>query len=253
MAARGLHELALRLADAAIEAEVAKAKAEGRGEEEAKEAIEERLEEVREMEADDSDRQHARTLRRVELRERKKEALSIDSRPRLHACHLLKGAWSRERCARLLADAHETAALHGWTTARHRHYATTDVPLWRIAASHAWVREAIDTELLPAVGAVYGLSPERLSLREGFVVLYDHSDAQRELGLHKDGTLLACTVLLNSRGDFDGGGTCFGAPTPLLTWSAAAREAPGWAGTAASSGLTAGAAALAAQRAGSAA
>ena len=61
-----------------------------------------------------------------------------------------------ERCARLLRDAHAAAALHGWSKSRHRHYATTDVPLWRIAASHPWVRLAIDSELHPAVGGVLG-------------------------------------------------------------------------------------------------
>ena len=244
------HALALTLADAAVAAAVAAATAAGTDEALARDEMEERLEEVRDSEADNSDRQHARTLRRVELRERKKEALGIESRPRLHACHLLTTFWSAERCAALLRDAHAAASLHGWTKARHRHYATTDVPLWRVSSSHAWVRAAVDAELLPALGAAYGILPSRLALREAFVVLYDHEEAQRSLALHKDGTLLACTVLLNEDADFDGGGTCFGAPTPLLTWSSQARSRAGWAEVTAAQGLAAGAAALAAERAG---
>ena len=46
----------------------------------------------------DGERQHARTLRKVELRERHRAALDIEARPRLHTAHLIKGAWSADRC-----------------------------------------------------------------------------------------------------------------------------------------------------------
>ena len=54
------------------------------------------------------------------------------------------------------------------------------------------------------MAGAFGISLERLSMREAFVAMYD-TQLQRELSMHKDGTLLACTVALNSVGDdFEG-------------------------------------------------
>ena len=236
----GAHALALRLADSAVAAAayaVAASSAAGAGGDPnmrlvaTPAEVEERLEEVRQAEADDSDRQLARTVRRVELRERRREALAIERRPALQQLHLLRGAWSAEQCARLLSAARDAAAFHGWSTGRHKFAPTTDMPLWRVdGATAAWTRTALEREALPALASAYGLPRCRLALREAFIALYDaDGSGQRALEMHRDGTLLACTLLLNSPRDFEGGGTCFATPQPLHDWAANDWRADGWA------------------------
>jgi hypothetical protein len=98
-----------------------------------------------------------------------------------------------------------------------------DMPIWRLTPhSAACVRAALEDEVLPAMARVFGIARERLALREGFVAMYGTGGCmQRALGMHKDGTLLACTLLLNPESDFDGGGTTYAAPVRLREWSEA--------------------------------
>ena len=106
-----------------------------------------------------------------------------------------------------------------------------DLPIWRLGpCSAAWVRTALEEEVLPAMACVFGIGRERLALREGFVAMYGTGGCmQRALGMHKDGTLLACTLLLNPKSDFDGGGTTYAAPVRLREWSQADLKAlSGW-------------------------
>ena len=92
-------------------------------------------------------------------------------------------------------------------------------------------------QVLPVMAIVFGIPRDKLRLREAFIAMYD-AQLQRDLSMHKDGTLLACTVALNSPSDgecasvphhrgetspvtsytFTGGGTNFAAPTKLFTW-----------------------------------
>ena len=136
-----------------------------------------------------SDLQHARTMRKLELRERRRDALHIDCRPALHVAQLLRGAWSASACEAMLVEARGAAALHGWSTGRHRHHATTDLPLWRAPLAHERVRAALRAEILPAMGAAFGIPPASLTLREAFIACYDgRSGRQSGLGMHRDGT-----------------------------------------------------------------
>lgn len=121
----GDQPLALRLADAAIAALDAGAD-ESAG---AREGVEEKLECVREAEADASDKQLARTLRKVELRERRREALSVSGRALLRNVHRLVRAFTPDQCAQVVAAARDAAARHGWSTGRHRHCARSCRPL----------------------------------------------------------------------------------------------------------------------------
>eukprot|EP00966_Prymnesium_polylepis_P109837 2541530-Prymnesium_polylepis.1 len=43
---------------------------------------------------------------------------------------------------------------------------------------------------------VFGIARSRLALRESFVIRYS-PQTQPSLGIHRDGTLLSCNVLLN--------------------------------------------------------
>jgi hypothetical protein len=101
----GAHELAISLVEAARRASAADPPA-ASGEIEGDRTIlssievEVHVDAIEETELDelDGERQHARTLSKVELRERHRAALDIEARPRLHTAHLIKGAWTADRC-----------------------------------------------------------------------------------------------------------------------------------------------------------
>ena len=177
-----------------------------------------------------ADQKYAMMVRKMGLRERRRDALCIRLRPALRAVHMLRGAWSADECAALLADARRAASLHGWSHARHRHYPTTDLALWRAPVAASWVRSALTRDVLPAMCRAFGVADHaRLVLREAFVACYDAREGgQPGLAMHRDGTLLSCSCLLNPRSDFDGGGTCFAQAVRVHEWTGGAWRRPEW-------------------------
>ena len=86
-------------------------------------------------------------------------------------------------------------------------------------ASYHRVRRAIDRVVLPQMQERYACRP--LCVREAFIAKYEARPSagaatggkqQAGLGMHRDGSLLNCVILLNPRDDFDGGGTAFAPP-----------------------------------------
>ena len=66
------------------------------------------------------------------------------------------------------AEVGEAASLHGWQGKRHKHYATEDIPLWRLGAkAAAWVRERVSTTIFPAMSAAFGMAPRSASALVG--------------------------------------------------------------------------------------
>ena len=128
----------------------------------------------------------------------------------------LHGFWSAAECAWLLSEVSVAAGLHGWHGARHRHYSTEDLPLWRAPRAARWVREQVRCRIFPAMAAVFGIPIDRLRLQECFAVRYEAS-GQASLAMHRDETLLSFNVSLSD--GFEGGGTCFAQPTSLREWA----------------------------------
>ncbi|CAE8650845.1 unnamed protein product, partial [Polarella glacialis] len=125
----------------------------------------------------------------------------------------------------------------GWTTARHRAYATTDLPCDFVPAVDAWVRSSLESRLFPEMSRWYDsgnvnndnsnnnnssndnndnendhktdqVCPSRLAFRDLFFVRYSAAPgAQRQLEIHQDGSVMSFNILLNSCEDFEGGGT----------------------------------------------
>ena len=86
-------------------------------------------------------------------------------------------------------------------------------------ASYHRVRRAIDHVVLPQMQGRYACRP--LCVREAFIAKYEARPSpgaatagkqQAGLGMHRDGSLLNCVILLNPRDDFEGGGTAFAPP-----------------------------------------
>jgi len=82
---------------------------------------------------------------------------------------------------------------------------------------YATLRRTLDDRVLPEMRGRYAAL--ELCVREAFVVKYEAAAAvaggaprQAGLGMHRDGTLLNCVVLLSDAADFEGGGTAFAPP-----------------------------------------
>ena len=158
-----------------------------------------------------------RSLREMGYIERERERLSLAGRRRLQTAHLVKGLLSAAECEWLLGQVREAAALVGWQHARHKHYATEDVPLWRAPAAASWLLEKMTTHIGPAMAACFGIEPSALRLQECFGVRYE-PNGQAQLAIHRDGTMFSFNLLLNDADSFEEGGTCFNTPTELITW-----------------------------------
>ena len=164
----------------------------------------------------------AAALRRLGQQEREKCRLWIGDRPLLRTAHLLQREWSVSECDWLLAEVGEAASLHGWQGKRHKHYATEDIPLWRLGAkAAAWVRERVSTTIFPAMSAAFGMASTDLRLQECFVVRYEPT-GQSSLSMHRDETLLSFNIALND--GYDGGGTCFAQPAALHVWEGGSKS-----------------------------
>ena len=114
---------------------------------------------------------------------------------------LLRGILPAERCAEIV----RLAENHGaWTTDRHTHYPTTDIPAQDIRG----------LDLGRELEGIVRMTRSRYELGEGarivpfdvFVVKYSMS-GQRQLSVHRDGSELSFLVALSDPAEFEGGGT----------------------------------------------
>ena len=137
-----------------------------------------------------------------------------------------------------LAEAH--AAVHGWSTARHKHFPTTDIAVTPQGAPEIYnvlQPNIVDGIVLPTVAANFGHfdASSELSIADMFLVKYQAkgtattaagpasqaaepaSVTQDRLGFHRDGSLLSFSILLSEPTDFDGGGLRFHSLGPPCT------------------------------------
>ena len=118
-------------------------------------------------------------------------------------------------------EAHADAASgseDGWSTARHAHFATTDIELSRVPALRRWLAPQLVHALLPCLTERFDVPSERLRVHEVFAVKYEATTQaasgatrlpQAALEAHRDGPLLSFNVLLSDPATFEGGGTRF--------------------------------------------
>ncbi|KAJ1625930.1 hypothetical protein T492DRAFT_1036184 [Pavlovales sp. CCMP2436] len=169
-------------------------------------------------------------LERACARDRQRLRLDISARPPLQVVHVLRGLLGAEACRRLRESVLAMARSRGWQSARHAHHPTVDLPLWRVPDARAIVDSLFRERVLPEMARAFEVGPGyELRLREAFFVQYCAEPAvscstlpsvavsgagrgaRAGLGLHRDGTLLSCNVLLNAPSEFEGGGTYFAA------------------------------------------
>lgn len=135
----------------------------------------------------------------------------------LHLVHASKQPlFSASDCADLIRHARVTAETRGWTTDRHVHAPTCDIPCHELPAEAvAWVRRNLRGTLYEAVRACFpGSIPDSSLLRcqDCFVVRYDGDGGEpsspgfASLKPHQDESTFSITVALNDRAEYEEGG-----------------------------------------------
>ena len=148
---------------------------------------------------------------------------------------------TKEACNFLIQSAKDAAAKRGgWTTDRHVHAPTCDIPAFELDPSAVrWVRRGFHSVLLPLVASALppelGLSANNLRIQDCFVVRYDgkeegqgqiqNSDGENGPGFaslkpHEDESLVSLTIALNDMSDYDGGGLFIASTGDLLNGDA---------------------------------
>jgi hypothetical protein len=117
--------------------------------------------------------------------------------------------YSPDMCRYIIKESEKHAANNnGWTKTRHINYPTTDLPVDAMPSVLGIVSETFIT-IMDKIVKSYNLSQNiTLNIRDLFVVKYAH-DAQNSLEMHKDGSVLSFSILLNDANEFEGGGTYF--------------------------------------------
>lgn len=104
---------------------------------------------------------------------------------------------------------------------RHASYATVDFPVDECAILENYLRDVdFDNRIFQQFGALYGIDPADMDYIDLFVAHYEAKDSKDpdqnkkvmdHLELHRDGSLLSFSLLLNSPDEFNGGGTFYDA------------------------------------------
>eukprot|EP00961_Rhodomonas_salina_P269246 3638001-Rhodomonas_salina.3 len=118
----------------------------------------------------------------------------------LSACKTTSPLFSQEECQAVIDEAELVAAQHGWSTKRHRSYATTDIPIVELPKSKAWFIEQLEVKVFPFLEQCFPESCgscDDYRIFDVFVVKYSGSGGQSLLHNHRDGSLLSINIALN--------------------------------------------------------
>ena len=131
----------------------------------------------------------------------------IDVSNRFVQRSVTEGFLSENVCNIIVSSANKVGEEKGWTTKRHHHYPTTDLPLSALPNSVQSIVLCRVIEILDKAKVLYCL-PDTCSMnvKDIFVVKYAPSQ-QAILGMHCDGHILTFQITLSSLEDYEGGGT----------------------------------------------
>ena len=119
------------------------------------------------------------------------------------------------RCQAIIHQAETLARHRGWSTSRHRHYPTTDLPVSAIRHLTPWLHNWVRRVVFPPLATHFDLEVDCLNFNDLFIVKYT-TTGQASLEPHRDGCLFSFNILLNSEQEFDGGGTRIIATNQIL-------------------------------------
>ena len=90
---------------------------------------------------------------------------TVSLRPEYCRAKELKYALSPKECAKVIAVAEEYALNNGgWTSSRHTHYATTDIPIDALLGEDNYIDEMVNSNILPELAAFFQLNLEQLHI-----------------------------------------------------------------------------------------
>eukprot|EP01084_Bolivina_argentea_P231140 389865_1 len=148
--------------------------------------------------------------------EKENKDLIVIQNDLLNKVFTINNLWNVEKCAKILNEVIKYGNINGWTTSRHRSYATTDIPSYMIGYNiDEYIRKLLYDTLYPQIIEKYKLNERfnvnnneyfEIGVKDLFFVKYDLL-MQNELKLHRDGSLISFNILLNNKNDFEGGGT----------------------------------------------
>jgi len=123
---------------------------------------------------------------------------------------------TKDECESAIEWVKETTSLQGWTTSRHYAVPTTDVPLHEIPKVLSWFNKIFLARLRPLLALQFGEAEvgkggSHIYIHDAFIVKYDADSGQKHLPLHRDESTHSFIIALNSRFEYDGGGTYFAA------------------------------------------
>ena len=82
------------------------------------------------------------------------------------------------------------------------------MPVKDVPSVAAWFNTQLAERIYPVLGAQFGVPAGSIRVVDAFVVRYN-AERQRSLPLHTDQSQFSLTIAMNSRDEYDGGGTFF--------------------------------------------
>lgn len=142
----------------------------------------------------------------------------------LHFLHVVS-LMTPDQAERCCSISQEYAQQTGrWDTpdgVRHQSYPTCDFPVDECDTLQLYLKEIdFDARLWSSLSLLYGIDPSDMEYLDLFVAHYQAKEEEENnissrtmdrLELHRDGSLLSFSLLLNSPSDFTGGGTFYDA------------------------------------------
>ena len=134
----------------------------------------------------------------------------------LNYVYIFNNTFSRQFCDDIVKAGEETAEkIGGWTTKRHKSYATTDIPVRSLYNKNMISRldDAFRTKIKPKIEKYYKINLGNFGLldhRDMFIVKYEHGDGlQDHLDFHRDGSIISYVLQLSNPNEYVQGGTTF--------------------------------------------
>ena len=122
--------------------------------------------------------------------------------------------FTAEECNAIIEEAEQWASrAGGWTSTRHFNHPTIDIPLTELPRTRQFLNsDGLPLRIYPMLGYAFANAlPNWRALRvaDAFIVKYDAAGGQTHLKPHRDGSVLSFNIALNSRTEYEGGGTWF--------------------------------------------
>ena len=124
----------------------------------------------------------------------------------LNRKHSVLNLCTDKQCKQIIEDSETFALKYKWMNKRHDHYATTDNLMDDSWPCYKTLEKSVKEVLIPSLGDMYGIDPNKVDIKEIFVARYD-ADGQRKLDAHRDGGEFSFILALND--SYTGGGTQF--------------------------------------------